>query len=163
MRTNKERLTAYMQEHFDNMRNDINVRMGIHIGNQDWHTAKSIEVYEIVLRNIYFSAINWTAEYEQKDIAWLRPDIVEKGFAVTIGTGTFYGSKYPLPYRWRGGSYFEVLYMGEWHDADSSHWDFTDAVVPDTVKTVEDMAFIDGDKQDAMVDLTEEDLKDLTE
>ncbi len=146
MRTNKERLKAYMQEHFVNMRNDISARMGIHIGNQDWQTAKSIEVYEVVLSNIYFSAISWTAEYEQKNIAWLRPDIIEKNFAVTIGHNIFYGSKEPLPYRWRGDAYFEVLYMGDWVDADSSHWDFSDALVPDTVKTVEDMAFLDGDK-----------------
>ncbi len=146
MRTNKERLTAYMQEHFDNMRNDISARMGVHIGNQDWQSAKSIEVYETVLRNIYFSAIDWTAEYEQKDIAWLRPDIIEKGYGVRIGT-FYYGGKEPLPYRWRGNCYFEVLYMGGWVDADSSHWDFTDALVPD------------GD----MPIVSEGDLKDLTE
>ncbi len=150
MRTNKEWLTDLMNEHFDSMKKDISNHMKVQIQNDDWYMARSIEVYEVVLRNIFFSAIDWTSEYEQKDIAWVRADIIEKNLAVSVGSG-FYGGKEPLPYCWLNDGdvdklddCFQILYMGEWVDAQRCDWDFTDAVC----KSPEDLAFLDGDKED---------------
>lgn len=145
MRTNKEWLTDLMNEHFDSMKTDISNHMKVQIQNDDWYMAKSIEVYEVVLRNIIFSAIDWSSEYEQKDIAWVRVDLIASGLAVPVGSG-FYGGKEPLPYRWLGdGEHFQILYVGEWVEADSSHWDFSDAVC----KSPEDLAFLDGSEADS--------------
>jgi hypothetical protein len=127
MRTNKERLRAYMEEHFINMKADITNRMRDYIGNDNWHTAKSIKLHEVLLMNMYFTSIDWQSEHECKDLAWIRPDIIGKGLAVPVGSD-YYGGKYPLPYRRRGNAYFEILYAGEWVDAQSGDWDLSDTV-----------------------------------
>jgi hypothetical protein len=60
-------------------------------------------------------------------LAWIRPDIIEKGLAVPVGQ-VFYGKGKPLPYRWFNEETFEVCYCGEWVEAQSIDWDFSDAV-----------------------------------
>ncbi len=132
MRTNKQWLTDLMNEGFEAMRKTITCRMETQIGNADnWHMAQSIEVYEIVLRNIYFSAIDWSGKYECKNLAWVRVDLIEKNLAVPVGSD-YYGGKEPLPFRWLDDDEgFQILYMGAWVDAQSIDWDFTDAVPTD--------------------------------
>ncbi len=149
MSTNKDKLKALMHQHFHNMKKDINNCIGTQIRNDSWHLSKAIEDYELVLINTYFSSIDWASEYEVKDLAWIRPDIIEKNLAVPVGSG-YYGGKDPLPYRWLGNDeVFEVLYGGVWVEAQSIDWDFTDALVQDVVKSIDDMAFLDGSKEDA--------------
>ncbi len=138
MRTNKDRLKAYLEEHFKNMREDISNKMKEQIGNDDWDSAKSIEIYEIILGNIYFSAIDWVSEGDVvHNLAWIRPDIIEKGLAVPVGVN-YYGSPRPLPFRWLDEEHFQVLHAGIWVNAQEIDWDFTDAVhVPVVTSTKE--------------------------
>ncbi len=137
MRTNKQRLTGIMDDHFASMKADISNHMQNQIGNDNWHMAQSIEVYEVVLRNIYFSAIDWQGKYECKNLAWVRVDLIEKNLAVPVGSD-YYGGKDPLPYRWLDDDEgFQILYMGVWVDAQSIDWDFTDDVPYDDTKKAE--------------------------
>ncbi len=57
----------------------------------------------------------------------VRKDILKKHLSVPLGEhGNFYGQKYPLQYRWLEDIYeqFQVLYKGEWLDAESIDFDF---------------------------------------
>lgn len=129
MRTNKDRLKALVKEHFVGIKNDITRRLGGSIGNDDWYKSRSIKIYEVVLTNIYSSAIDWISEYDTRyPLAWVRVDIIEKGLAVPVGSD-FYGGKLPLPYRSNGDDgVFEILYGGLWVDAQSVDWIFSDPV-----------------------------------
>ncbi len=129
MRTNKQKLTDIINGHFKAMRLDINKFMGDQIGNDEWHTAKSIAIYERVLINTYFSGIDWISKGECKNLAWVRPDLLKQGLAVPIGE-VYYGCEKPLPFRWLDDDEgFEVYYCGEWVSAQSIDWEFEKPVV----------------------------------
>ena len=56
----------------------------------------------------------------------VRPDIIEKELSVPLGEhGKSYGKNYPLQYRWTEiVEEFQVLYEGEWLNAESIDFDF---------------------------------------
>ncbi len=142
MRTNKEKLKALIQEHLDNMKNDITSRMNKVIGNDHWYKAKSIVLYDSLIQNIYFESIDWLAEYDtQYPLAWIRTDIISSGHGVQVGTD-YYGGIKPLPFRYLHGIAFQVLYAGTWVPAKRNDWDFTDAV-PEVETTKDDKRFLD--------------------
>ncbi len=144
MRTNKERLRALMQEHLDNMKTDITKRMKKVMGNDDWYINSFIKSYDTVLINAYDSCIDWVSVFEHTDIAWVKPDIIEKSHAVSVGLD-YYGSCQPLPYRCLSENQFQVLHGGVWVDASRRDWDLSDKVCT----SKDDMSFIDEEDKES--------------
>jgi hypothetical protein len=127
---NRNKLQAIIDEHFDNMHNEINEEMKGSIQDQNWYMLNQIEAAELTLSNEIYESIAWQptmADGTPYPLAWVRPDIIRKGLAVPVGV-LYYGAGQPLPYRWYNEETFEVCYMGAWQTAQSIDWDFSDAV-----------------------------------
>jgi hypothetical protein len=127
---NKNKLQAIIDEHLDNMHSDINEQLKASIANDAWYMADGVEGAEVTLSNIIYNVITWQpcmSDGSPYPLAWVRPDIIEKGLAVPVGV-LYYGGGKPLPYRWFNEETFEVCYMGAWQEAQSIDWDFSDAV-----------------------------------
>jgi hypothetical protein len=127
---NQNALQAIIDEHMDNMHRDISEQLKARIQNDTWYMANPIEEAERTLSNIMYDMINWQPNMPDGTpypLAWIRPDIIEKSLAVPVGE-VYYGSSKPLPYRWFNEETFEVCYCGEWVEAQSIDWDFSDAV-----------------------------------
>jgi len=122
----KNQLEAIASEHFDNMKSEINEVMELNIANPDWYMYSSIEQAEKSFINLVNNVIDWHEGVDTKKLAWVTADILANRLAVPIGDSKFYGLKEPLPYRWVDDETFQVFYSGEWQEAQSIDWDFTD-------------------------------------
>jgi hypothetical protein len=56
--------------------------------------------------------------------AWVRADLLRQNLAVPVGD-IHYSSADPLPYRWVDDETFQIRLLGNWHDAQSIDWDFS--------------------------------------
>jgi hypothetical protein len=127
---NRNKLQAIIDEHLDNMHNEINEELKASITNENWYMDNDIEAAELTLSNEYYECIQWSPALPDGTpypLAWIRPDIMNKRLAVPVGQ-VYYSNKQPLPYRWFNEETFEVCYCGEWVEAQSIDWDFSDAV-----------------------------------
>ncbi len=123
-------LNNIVNQHFEAMKHEIRHELATRIGNNNqWHTSDSIYHLEATARQFIYNVIDWLPEKKaEQKLAWLRTDLLEKRLGVPVGE-VYYGSKEPLPYRWVNEETFEVCYCGEWLEAQSIDWDFTDKLI----------------------------------